>query len=133
MNFKIAVKAFIVHEGRLLVIKRRANDAHKPGAWDIPGGRLEEDESPFDGLTRETREEAGLEIRIIQPLRVHHFTRDDGQRITMLVFWCTAESPDVTLSHEHTEFLWVDISSAKEYLGKEYWGDVDAYVEYFHR
>jgi len=30
---------------------------HKPGTWDIPGGRLELGEDPFLGLKRETHEE----------------------------------------------------------------------------
>jgi len=41
-NFRIAVKSFIVNEkNELLLIKRRDDDVHKPGAWEIPGGRLE--------------------------------------------------------------------------------------------
>ena len=47
-------------EGRLL-LARRAIDPHK-GAWDVPGGFVEEDEHPLDTLRRELREETSLEI-----------------------------------------------------------------------
>jgi ADP-ribose pyrophosphatase YjhB (NUDIX family) len=56
-----AVAALVVnHEGELLLARR----AHEPdaGMWDTPGGFLDEDEEPLDGLQRELREEAGIEI-----------------------------------------------------------------------
>ena len=60
-NFRNAAKAFIVHDEKLLLLKRRPNDVHKPGEWDIPGGRLDPGENPFTGLERETKEETELE------------------------------------------------------------------------
>ena len=47
-------------EGRLLLV-RRAGDPYRD-TWDLPGGFLEEAETPLDGLRRELREETGLEI-----------------------------------------------------------------------
>jgi 8-oxo-dGTP diphosphatase len=46
--------------GRVL-LARRAVEPYK-GKWDIPGGFLEEGEHPLDGLRRELREEAGVEV-----------------------------------------------------------------------
>ena len=49
-------------EGRLLLARR----AHEPdkGQWDTLGGFLDEEEHPEDGLRREVREEAGVEIEV---------------------------------------------------------------------
>lgn len=112
-NFSNAVKAFIVKDGRVLLIKREPTDTHKPGVWDIPGGRLKGGESPFVGLKREIRGETGLEIEILIPLAVNYFTRDDGQVITLLIFLCKPLSGEISLSHEHTEYKWVDLASNK--------------------
>ncbi len=119
MNFRLAVKSFIVKDNNILLIKRRPTDAHKPAEWDIPGGRLELGEDSYEGLKRETKEETGLDIEIVMPLDVHHFTRDDWQRITMIIFLCKALSNDVRLSEEHTEFKWQRIEKDKlpEWLG----------------
>jgi mutator protein MutT len=46
--------------GRVLLSKR-AKDPFA-GKWDLPGGFLEEGEDPLDGVKRELREEAGIEI-----------------------------------------------------------------------
>lgn len=114
MGFAVAAKSFIVLDGKLLLLKRRTNDVHRPGKCDIPGGRLELGESPFDGIKRETMEETGIDIDIVAPLEIQHFTRDDGQRITMIIFLCTPNGSHIKLSEEHTEYKWEDISSAEQ-------------------
>ena len=105
----IAVKAFIVKGGKLLVIKRSSEDPYKSGAWDIPGGRLDAGEDPFEGLKREALEETGLNIEIIMPIAINHFTRDDGQVITMIISLCKPLSENVALSEEHVEYRWLEI------------------------
>jgi 8-oxo-dGTP pyrophosphatase MutT (NUDIX family) len=113
MNFRLAVKAFIVDGQKLLLLKRRSDDPHKPGTWDIPGGRLELGEDPFVGLAREVDEETGMQVSVDAPVDIHHFVRDDGQAITMLIFLCTLPAGrEVKLSEEHTEYAWHDLADA---------------------
>jgi ADP-ribose pyrophosphatase YjhB (NUDIX family) len=55
------VEAVIVdRDGRVLLGRRMIEPAL--GRWDFPGGFLDENEDPLDGLRREIREETGLEI-----------------------------------------------------------------------
>src|SRR4030067_513789 len=109
----IAVKAFILNgKGELLLIRREKSDPHNPGTWEVPGGRLGLGENPFEGLKREAKEETGLDIVIGNPIKVHHFTRDDGQRITMITFLCKPLSETVSLGREHTEFAWLGLGES---------------------
>ncbi len=107
--FRNAAKAFIVRDNKLFMMKRRLNDPHKPGKLDIPGGRLELGENPFEGLKREMKEETGAEIEIIMPICVEHFTREDGQKITLTMYWCKLLNNEIKLSEEHTEQKWMDL------------------------
>jgi 8-oxo-dGTP diphosphatase len=46
-------------ERRVLLCHRRDMDA-----WNLPGGRVEEGEAPWDAAIRETQEEVGLEVEV---------------------------------------------------------------------
>lgn len=126
-NFRIAVKSFIVKEGKLLVLKRVSNDIQKPNIWEIPGGRLELGEDPRKGIKRETKEETGIDIEVLHPINVRHFARDDGQTITMLIFLCKALNDNVKLSEEHSAFEWVDVGQCKEKLTDFFHKEVDIF------
>lgn len=60
-NTAAAVAGLIVDEdGRLLVIVRDEEPAK--GTWDLPGGFVDPGESVEEAVTREVREEVGLEV-----------------------------------------------------------------------
>jgi len=69
--------------GRVLLV-RRAGPPFK-GAWDLPGGFLEETESPEDGLRREFREETGLEVEPVELFRID--IEPYGDRYVFSVTW----------------------------------------------
>ena len=56
----VGVGAVIVHEGRVLLI-RRGKDPLK-GRWTLPGGALELGETLIEGAAREALEETGLVV-----------------------------------------------------------------------
>ncbi len=129
MNFRIAVKGFIIREGKLLLVKRRSNDVQTPSIWEIPGGRLELGENPFEGLKREVKEETNLDVIVGVPLGVKHFTRKDEQTITMIIFLCEAGGGEVKLSEEHTDYKWVEMEKAREEIDEFFVKEVDAYLK----
>jgi mutator protein MutT len=58
---KPTASGVVVDEGGRVLLSKRAKDPFA-GKWDLPGGFLEEGEHPLDGVKRELREEAGIEI-----------------------------------------------------------------------
>jgi hypothetical protein len=38
---KIAVGGIVIHEGKVLIIQRAADDDYMPGLWEIPSGKRE--------------------------------------------------------------------------------------------
>ena len=41
-QFRFAQKAFIVDNGKLLLVKKSKDDPYHPGEWEVPGGGGEE-------------------------------------------------------------------------------------------
>lgn len=74
---------FLDEQGRLLLV----NPTYKP-EWEIPGGIVEQDESPRQACIREVREELGLTKPIERLLSVSykagHANRTEA---LMFVFW----------------------------------------------
>lgn len=54
--------AAIVHDGRILV-RRRRDDPALGGVWELPGGKREPGETWGEAAAREAREETGLAVR----------------------------------------------------------------------
>ena len=63
---------FLDEKGRILVVR----PTYKQN-WEIPGGTIEEDESPRQACIREVKEELGLDTSIGQLLCVDYTTRTD--------------------------------------------------------
>ena len=123
VEFRVAVKSFIINDNNELLILKRSKDAgHMAEIWEIPGGRLELGEDPLEGIKRETQEETGLSIDVLHPLTVRHFTRKDGQIINLISFLCKLkENNTVSLSKEHTDHKWVKLSNEEDL--KKYFED----------
>ena len=52
---------------------------------------------------------------------------DDGDTITLLVYYCKALNNDIKLSHEHEGFEWVPLEESKERITKFYHDSVDLF------
>lgn len=57
------VAALLVRDG-LLFAARRSPERREGGLWELPGGKVEAGESDQTALTRELREELGVEVEV---------------------------------------------------------------------
>jgi len=132
MQHSLAAKSFIVNDkNELLLIKRPEDVPHCPGVWEVPGGRLNKEEDPFEGLKREVKEETGIEIDIKNPLKVHHFTRQDSQKITMITFLCKPITTNIVLSKEHVDYEWISADKANSKLHHKFHKEVEILKKHF--
>lgn len=112
MNTKVAIKAIIEKDGKILVLKRSSAEEVYDNLWDIPGGRMEFGEQPNEAIKREIMEETNLEAEIISPFAVWSFMAKPDLQVVGITMIAKYVSGDVELSEEHSEFRWID---AKEF------------------
>jgi len=103
----IVVKAHIIREGHVLLLKRQETDSEYGGHWDIPGGRLHLGEGAAKGLAREVHEETALTFTRAKPLTVWDYRTPDAGLMQGLSFLIKDAVGDVQLSQEHTRFEWL--------------------------
>ena len=121
--FLVSLKAFIVEEGKLLVLKNTAEKWGGNSQWELPGGLLEIGEALEEGLIREVEEETGLEISIGTAVAAwDHWERDfefaDGRvvdaRIVEIAFACQVVAGEMKLSDEHSQFKWASMEELEK-------------------
>lgn len=89
----IVAAAVVIREGRVL-LTRRTEGQHLAGMWELPGGKLEEGESPEEALVRECREECGIEVDVGEILDVTHHRYPD-KTVLLLFYRCALRSGQV--------------------------------------
>jgi 8-oxo-dGTP pyrophosphatase MutT (NUDIX family) len=110
---KTFAKILLVNDrGELLSLRRSDQDDHRPGGHDFPGGTIEVDEDPYDGVIRETREETG--ITVADPRLIFAAPRIGAYGTgTWLVYKARVlNDVPVQLSDEHTAYEWLTPEAA---------------------
>ena len=102
----------LFHAKKILLLKYKGG-----GHWDFPKGHIEKGESETETTLRELREETGISnVKLFSNFREkieYSFRR--GRSIIkkqVIYFLGETEENDITLSHEHTDFIWANSDDA---------------------
>ncbi len=111
---RVAMKAAIINDGKILILREASTykEGTNKGRYHMPGGRIEPGEHFEEALSREVREETGLEVKIVMPIYIGEWRpviHDVPHQIiaTFLVCKPTGEMK-VVLSDEHDDFQWIN-------------------------
>ena len=100
----VGVWFYSIKTGRYLYLLR--NDHKHPGAWGLPGGKLESGETLLGGMERECTEELGSFPVYQRLIPVEKFTAGDFEYHTWV---CVVDEEFVpVLNHEHLGHAWVN-------------------------
>jgi 8-oxo-dGTP diphosphatase len=102
---KKPVAAAVVHLNGKILITRRAPGEKLAGMWEFPGGKLEHDETAQECITRELREELGVES-VAGEIFISTTYTYPGGTIELIAIVVKLQSTQFTLQ-VHDLFEWV--------------------------
>ncbi|MBA3239234.1 MAG: NUDIX hydrolase [Parachlamydiaceae bacterium] len=114
----VCAGGYFTFEGRLLLLKRHPKKLFGD-CWGVPGGKLEEGESPEEGMIREVFEEIGFVVdrSLIEPICILYIESEPrSHEVTYHMFYYPLDKLPILTLHldEHLEEQWVTPSEALE-------------------
>jgi 8-oxo-dGTP diphosphatase len=114
----VGVGAVIVHEGKILLEKRK--NAPGKGKWSIPGGLVELGESTEQAVIREVKEETGLEVgepRLIDVINNISLNEKGRTKYHYVIvdYLVTVRRGIPKAASDADELKWVPFSEVEEY------------------
>ncbi|MAG50602.1 DNA mismatch repair protein MutT [archaeon] len=124
---RFVVAAIIVKNSKILLLKRKKDD-FMGGIYELPSGKVEDNEEIDLSLKREIKEETGLKIKEIKKyFGFFDYESKSGKKTRQFNFLVETDLDDLKLSDEHEDFSWVSktelsnfniTDSVKEVLAK---------------
>lgn len=117
----VGVKALLVVEGKCLIVKR-VETTH--AYWDVPGGRIDDNEKLMETLARELYEELPSigNFTVGEIVGAYRFksniTNDRG--LVLIFYKVEAEDFEIILSDEHTEYKWITKENIEDLYTSEF-------------
>ena len=113
--YGLAVRVLLAdQDGKILILKRSTDSKTNPGKWELPGGKVNQDESFDHALVREVYEETNLKISL------EHVIGAAEQnlhiiRAVHIIMSGKIDEGELTLSSEHEGYAWVLIETLPDY------------------
>ncbi|MBW2990673.1 NUDIX domain-containing protein [Candidatus Woesearchaeota archaeon] len=126
----VSVTGIVRKNNKYLVCKRSPNEKAFPNKWCVPGGKIEHSDfihtqkdtsdhwlDIFEKvLTKEIKEETGLEIKNIGYVSSLVFIRPSGHSTIIVSLYADHAKGRIKLNDEElTEYAWVSLKEAKNY------------------
>ena len=119
MKHKNVVMCILKNEDKILLLKREPNDDIYPGRWNFVCGTMEQDEKPLETAIREIGEESGItkdNLRLLkQGEPSTRADKDIGFTFYNNPFLFEANTNEVRLDHENTDYVWIKPDELLDY------------------
>ena len=97
----ISVKGVLIEDGAVVLLENGRDE------WELPGGRLEPDESPEDCVAREFMEELGAAVLVGPILSSWVYEPLPDRRVFLVAYHVSRSDPTgLTVSAEHRRAKW---------------------------
>lgn len=110
------VVASVVEQNSQILILKRPQKEFMGGIYELPSGKIEENESLLDALSRELQEETGLKLKEIKKyLGYFDYQSKTGKVTRQFNFAITSDNVQKIILSEHDSYTWVGVNQLSEY------------------
>lgn len=113
------VAAIIENENEEILCALRSPEMTLPNMWEFPGGKVEENESLFDAIEREIKEELDCDIKALEVFNDN--THDYGNFVVNLITIKCNLVGGIPVAGEHSKLIWLK----RENLDSLKWAPAD--------
>ena len=107
------VAAVILTKNKQILIAKRSDSKPQGGFWEFPGGKIERDETPTEGLFRELKEELAISVLEMRPfIKLEH---EYPERSIILDVWMVEKFTGNARGNEGQTIAWVSIDQLNQY------------------
>ena len=107
------VVAAIIKKGDRYLLAKRGKEKYMGLKWEFPGGKVEQNETFKDALSREILEELNVNIEIHNKVAEERY-QDEEINIVLHYYLCTLIDTNIILS-EHEAIEWVKKQDFSKY------------------
>ena len=104
--------AIFIENNKVLLAKRKAAEK-SPGYWEFPGGKRETNETIFECLEREIKEELNVNCKAVKIFAESIFEYEQG-KIKLIAIIAELAERNIVLN-VHEEYKWVEINRLLNY------------------
>ncbi len=106
------VAAIIKQDNQYLIVQRNRNK-HLGLKWEFPGGKVHNNETFEEALSREIKEELNVTINMHEKIAEEKY-KDEKIDIVLHYFLCSQKSGTIKLN-EHEDLAWVEKKDFDKY------------------
>jgi len=115
MKQRIEVRSLVKKDGRVLLLKRSQGREDLLGKYELPGGRVLENEQPEEAAKRRVKEETGLEVQALYLSDVftyvdHGSNRAIQRAVVVYITSVLGDRGDINVSSAHNHYVWEKLS-----------------------
>ena len=101
------------------------DDPKHPGAWGLPGGKIESGETIIDAIQRECSEDLGSMPEYLKLVPLEKFTTADGGFAYHTFFCSVSKEFTPTLNEEHQGWAWINAGTWPRPMHPGLWSTVN--------
>lgn len=102
-RFIVSQKGILIRDKKCLIVELNK----RPNVWDLPGGRIDNNENSKESFCREIKEELGVnDFKILDMIDYEAWRVHTGLAVCGVINLIETKE-EIKLSHEHTSLKWI--------------------------